>query len=308
MWPAFAGLTVFDALVLVARPVTGERTELVGGLLLAAFLNLIVAAVLAPLAGALLRRRRPDLPAVVAGDYAGTTLMIAVAGRPSSARGPRTTARSSPPARTWPRRPARCAPTWLTTRRANTAATWREPTRAASTPSCTAPACPAATPTARCVCSSTPRNRRRDCAWTPTGRPTPASWGGGGADDARRELNCRAGHGAAVKPKGGHQAGHQRQGTKGGTKGGPRGSPVRRRAAPRFAPNLCGGTRDSRALGRIRTARAHPGAGVWSLDTNNRRQLTTPPVAGPARPIGPSLSEPRPSTACSLAASSPISA
>jgi MFS family permease len=78
MWPAFAGLTVFDALVLVARPVTGERTELVGGLLLAAFLNLIVAAVLAPLAGALLRRRRPDLPAVVAGDYAGTTLMIAV--------------------------------------------------------------------------------------------------------------------------------------------------------------------------------------------------------------------------------------
>ena len=51
----------------------GEGTDLVGGLLLAGFLNLVVVAVLAPLAGTLLRRSRPDLPAVVAGDYAGTT-------------------------------------------------------------------------------------------------------------------------------------------------------------------------------------------------------------------------------------------
>lgn len=78
MWPAFAALTVLDALVLRARPVAGEGTDLVGGLLLAAVLNLIVVAVLAPLAGALLRRRRRDLPAVVAGDYAGTALMVAV--------------------------------------------------------------------------------------------------------------------------------------------------------------------------------------------------------------------------------------
>lgn len=78
MWPAFAALTVLDALALRAWPVAGEGTDLVGGLLLAGFLNLLVVAVLAPLAGTLLRRRRPDLPAVVAGDYAGTVLMVAV--------------------------------------------------------------------------------------------------------------------------------------------------------------------------------------------------------------------------------------
>ncbi len=75
MWPAFAVLTVLEALILHARPIAGDRTDLAAGLLLAAFFNLLAVAVVAPMAGMLLRRRRRDLPRVVAHDYAGTALL-----------------------------------------------------------------------------------------------------------------------------------------------------------------------------------------------------------------------------------------
>jgi hypothetical protein len=78
MWPAFAALTVVDALLVHARPISGEGTALIPALLLAGFLNLLAVAVGAPVAGALLRRRRRDLPRVVAQDYAGTALLLAV--------------------------------------------------------------------------------------------------------------------------------------------------------------------------------------------------------------------------------------
>ena len=80
MWPAFAGLTVFDGLLLHARPIAGDRIGVVPGLLLACLFNLVAVAVLAPMLGALVRRRwRSDLPRVVAHDYAGTALLGAVA-------------------------------------------------------------------------------------------------------------------------------------------------------------------------------------------------------------------------------------
>jgi hypothetical protein len=50
----------------------------VAGLLLAGFLNLLAVAVLGPLAGTGLRRRRPDLPRVVAADYAGTAMLMVI--------------------------------------------------------------------------------------------------------------------------------------------------------------------------------------------------------------------------------------
>lgn len=78
MWPAFVVLTAVDALVLHLLPIAGERIEPVGGAVLAGFLNLVAIAVLAPLTGLLLRRRRRDLPRVVATDYAGTALLGAV--------------------------------------------------------------------------------------------------------------------------------------------------------------------------------------------------------------------------------------
>jgi hypothetical protein len=80
MWPAFALLTVLDGLLLHARPIAGGGTGVFEGILLAAFFNVVTVAVLAPIAGALLRRRRRDLPKVVATDYAGATLLVAVTG------------------------------------------------------------------------------------------------------------------------------------------------------------------------------------------------------------------------------------
>ena len=79
MWPTFLAATVFDALLLNALPIAGEGgTDFVPGLLLAGFFNLIAIAVLAPLLGLLVRRRRPSLPRMVATDYAGTALVLGV--------------------------------------------------------------------------------------------------------------------------------------------------------------------------------------------------------------------------------------
>jgi hypothetical protein len=78
-WPAFAGFTVLDGLLLRELPFYDRGTgSFVGGMLLAGFANLIAVAVLAPLAGWRLRRRRPDLPRIVAADYAGTALVAAI--------------------------------------------------------------------------------------------------------------------------------------------------------------------------------------------------------------------------------------
>jgi hypothetical protein len=79
MWPAFAVLTVADAVLLSELPVWGEGPGgPVPALLLAACLNLIAVALLAPIAGRLLRRRRRDLPRAIATDYSGAALLCAV--------------------------------------------------------------------------------------------------------------------------------------------------------------------------------------------------------------------------------------
>lgn len=79
-WPAFAAFTVIDGVLLSELPFYDNGTgSLVGGMLLAGFANIIAIAVLAPLAGRRLRRRRPDLPRLVASDYAGTGLLAALA-------------------------------------------------------------------------------------------------------------------------------------------------------------------------------------------------------------------------------------
>ena len=80
MWPAFVLLTVADALLLHALPIATDGIDLVPATLLSGFANLLVVAVVAPLSGRLLRRRRPDLPRAVAADYAGAALLVAVTG------------------------------------------------------------------------------------------------------------------------------------------------------------------------------------------------------------------------------------
>ena len=79
LWPTFAVLTVLDGLLLRHLPPYEEGPgTVVGGLLIAGFANLFLVAVLAPLAGRLLRRRRRDLPRLIADNYSGTVLVVAL--------------------------------------------------------------------------------------------------------------------------------------------------------------------------------------------------------------------------------------
>lgn len=78
LWPTFALLTVLDAVLLHHQPLAGDRTDYLGGFLLAGCFNLVAVGVLGRLAGRWLRRRRADLPRVVAEDRAGTAAVLAV--------------------------------------------------------------------------------------------------------------------------------------------------------------------------------------------------------------------------------------
>jgi hypothetical protein len=76
-WPAFLALTVADGVVLALLPFYDPGPGgLFPALLLAGFANLFAVAVVAPLAGRMVRRVRGDLPRVVARDYAGTFLLL----------------------------------------------------------------------------------------------------------------------------------------------------------------------------------------------------------------------------------------
>jgi hypothetical protein len=78
-WPTFFLAIAGETVLLHKLPIAGERTGLVSALLLATFFNTVVAAVAAPLGGRVLRKRRPDLPRVVADDRAGTAALVALA-------------------------------------------------------------------------------------------------------------------------------------------------------------------------------------------------------------------------------------
>lgn len=77
--PLIVVLVVAEGVLLTRLPLSGEGPDLLGGLLLAAFLNLVVAAALAPITGLLVRRVRPDLPGFVARDRAGVVLVLLLA-------------------------------------------------------------------------------------------------------------------------------------------------------------------------------------------------------------------------------------
>jgi hypothetical protein len=79
LWPTFVLLTLLDAVMLGRLPIAGDGgTQFIPALLLGFLFNLVMVAVAAPFAAMLLRRRRPDLPKVVATDRAGTILVCMV--------------------------------------------------------------------------------------------------------------------------------------------------------------------------------------------------------------------------------------
>ena len=79
LWPAFVTLTVADAVVGHLLPPAGDGQTVVSAGLVALVLNLIGVILLSRPLGAAIRRTRGDLPAIVARDYAGTTVVATVA-------------------------------------------------------------------------------------------------------------------------------------------------------------------------------------------------------------------------------------
>jgi hypothetical protein len=80
LWPTFGVAVVLDTVLLRVLPIAGEgRPGVVGAFLLAVFFNLVTVAVVAPLAGSRVRKRRPGTPKVVADDQAGTVLLAVLA-------------------------------------------------------------------------------------------------------------------------------------------------------------------------------------------------------------------------------------
>jgi hypothetical protein len=79
LWPAFAALTIADAVVGHMLPPAGDGQTVVSAGLVALVLNLIAVVLLSRPLGAALRRTRGDLPSIVARDYAGTTVVVVIA-------------------------------------------------------------------------------------------------------------------------------------------------------------------------------------------------------------------------------------
>ena len=79
LWPAFWTATALESALLHWLPVQGDTTGWVAALLVAGCLNLIAVVLAGTLGGIWLRRRRPDMPKVVADNYAGTAVLAVAA-------------------------------------------------------------------------------------------------------------------------------------------------------------------------------------------------------------------------------------
>jgi hypothetical protein len=77
-WPTFGVLLLVDAVLLSVLPIAGDGPDAFAAVVLSLFFNLVAVGVLAPAFGWLWRRRRPDLPPVVARDRGGTVGLVLV--------------------------------------------------------------------------------------------------------------------------------------------------------------------------------------------------------------------------------------
>jgi hypothetical protein len=80
LWPVFVTMTVADAVVAHALPPSGDSQSVAGAAVGALVLNVLGVLLLSRPAGAVLRRVRPDLPDVVARNYGGTAVVLAISG------------------------------------------------------------------------------------------------------------------------------------------------------------------------------------------------------------------------------------
>ncbi len=78
LWPVFVAATVADAVLGHLRPPTGDAQSVASALLVGLVLNLLGVLLLSRPLGALIRRLRPDLPGIVARNYAGTSVVAAI--------------------------------------------------------------------------------------------------------------------------------------------------------------------------------------------------------------------------------------
>jgi hypothetical protein len=75
-WPAFALFMVADIVLLHELPIWSDGIDFGSAFVIAGAVNLAVVAVLAPVGGLLVRRRRPDLPRFIASNDAGAMLLV----------------------------------------------------------------------------------------------------------------------------------------------------------------------------------------------------------------------------------------
>jgi hypothetical protein len=78
LWPVFVAAIVADAALGHLRPPAGDSESIAGAAIAGLALNLLAVLLLSRPLGAALRRFRPDLPGVVARNYAGTAVVLAV--------------------------------------------------------------------------------------------------------------------------------------------------------------------------------------------------------------------------------------
>ncbi len=78
LWPSFVVLSLADAAVIHDLPPSGDSASWVSGWVLGAVLSLLAIVIFARFLGRAIRRLRPDMPRIVAQNYAGAVITLAV--------------------------------------------------------------------------------------------------------------------------------------------------------------------------------------------------------------------------------------
>jgi hypothetical protein len=78
LWPTYVALTFVDAVIVHALPLSGDAQALVSAWLVGMVSSLLAIVVLTPPLATVIRRVRQDMPRLVARDYAGATIAVAV--------------------------------------------------------------------------------------------------------------------------------------------------------------------------------------------------------------------------------------